>query len=208
MKSWHNPALHPTRLNGAVRVNLFLYMKMTNMKHKVLGAIGLVIIGVLAYGYWHVSSHGSLYVGVLDISDRSRTRPVSDAELRFLNSAWQELAQAKAEESSGTIYLSQPASYSCHEIEKQAPFSPEARKQWSLCFEGQSRWLMLWVRDVKYVDLKSDSCRLQRIPVSVSETIEPWWIWWVPLPHIGGKPYTLFSIQIYVDRNLCKVEHL
>lgn len=173
------------------------------MRRKVAITVGLIAAATLSYGYWHVSSHGSLYVSLHDISDRKHPRSIPDAELRFLDSAGNELAQARAEGPYGVVYLTQPAAYSCQEIEKQAAVSPQAREEWGRCFERQSRWLMTWVRKAKYVDLTSGACRLQRIPISVSEYPDSWWTWWVPLPHIGGNPYTGFSIDITIDRDRC-----
>ena len=176
------------------------------MRYKIAITVGFIAAAIFAYGYWHVSSHGSLYVSVLDISDRKHPRSIPDAEVRVLDSAGNELAQARAEGPYGVVHLSQPAAYSCQEVEKQAAFSPQAREEWDLCFERQSRWLMTWVREAKYVDLKSGTCRLQKIPISVSEYGDSWWTWWVPLPHIGGKPYTSFSIYITVDRDRCAMD--
>jgi hypothetical protein len=176
------------------------------MRHRIAITAGLIATIILAYGYWHVSSHGSLWVTVLDVSDREHSRSIADAELRFLDSTGKELAQARAEDPYGVVYLSQPVSYACHEVEKQAPFSLQAREEWDRCFERQSRWLMTWVREVKYVDLKSGVCRLPRIPVSVSEYTDSWWIWWVPLRHIGGKPYTGFRIRIAINRDRCTMQ--
>ena len=176
------------------------------MRHKVAITASLIATLILAYGYWHVSSHGSLLVTILDVSDREHSRSVANAELRFLDSNGKELAQARTEDPHGVVYLSQPASYSCHEVEKQAPFSLQAREEWDRCFERQSRWLMTWVKEVKYVDLKSGVCRLPRIPASVSEYTDLWWIWWVPLRHVGGKPYTSFIIPIAINLDRCAID--
>ncbi len=155
----------------------------------------LILASVLLYGYWHVSSHGSLHI--------SLSRPLPDAELQFCNSAGTVLARAKATEPSGVVYLSHPASYACHDVEQRAPFSPQARKEWDACFERQSRWLVTWVRQIKYVNVKSGACQWREIPVSLSTYRDDWWLWWVPLPHIGGKPYTTFTTQITVDPVAC-----
>lgn len=176
------------------------------MSHKVVITVGLVLIAALAYGYWHGSSHGTLYVSALDVSDRQRPRPINDAELRFLDSAGKELAQARAEGPYGVVYLTQPALYSCHEIEKQAIPSSQSREAWGICFERQSRWLITWAREVRYIDMQSGVCRLQKIPVAVSEYADDWWIWWLPLPHAGGKPYTSFSMSITVNLERCAID--
>ncbi|SRR6266566_2476704 len=179
------------------------------MKYKVATTAGFVIaVAILVYGYWHVSSHGYLLIHVLDLSDHERPRfAIPDAELRLLNSTGKELAQARVGSPHGVVYLSQPISYSCFEIEKQAPFSSQAREEWNRCFEKQSRWLITWVKEVKYVDLKSGTCRLPKIPVSVAEYTDNWWLWWVVFPrHIGGKPYTHFSISVTVNRDRCAMD--
>lgn len=168
-------------------------------------AISLVFSAILIYGYWHVSSHGSLYISVMDLSDPKHARPIPEAELWFLDSANHVLAQAKADNSSGVISISQPASYACQEFE-HLPFSPKTTEQWRLCFKKQSRWLMTWIKQVKSAHLKSNTCWLPEIPISVSSHTDSWWFWWVPLRHIGGKPYSHFSITIMINHNHCRVD--
>jgi len=162
-------------------------------------------ISVLGYGYWFGMTHGSLSVDITDVSDREHPRPVAAAALALLNSEDRVLAEARAADPLGVVYLSSPEAYSCWDIERRAPFSVEARKAWDQCFARQSRWIPTWVRSVKFVDLRSGGCALRKIPVSVSEYPDTWWLWWVPLPHIGGKPYTWFTVSIRVDINRCAV---
>lgn len=61
------------------------------------------------------------------------------------------------------------------------------------------------VRDVNTIDLKFGNCQLERIPVKIKESKGDWWLWWVPHPHIGGRPYTRFTMSIQVDGNECKL---
>ena len=42
-----------------------------------------------------------------------------------------------------------------------------------------------------------------RLPVTSHKSNGDWWLWWVPLPHIGGKPLTYYSLSIYVDGTNC-----
>ena len=61
------------------------------------------------------------------------------------------------------------------------------------------------MRKVRAAALESGACRIERLPVTVTEYPDTWWLWWVPLPHIGGNPYTSFAIAIEVDRrSLCR----
>jgi hypothetical protein len=50
-----------------------------------------------------------------------------------------------------------------------------------------STWLVDWAGQVRFADGKFAQCDLKALPVSVHETRADWWLWWVPLPHIGGR---------------------
>jgi hypothetical protein len=163
----------------------------------------LVPTAVLAYGYWFNATHGAFYATVIDVSDREHPRAAVALELSFLDSNGTVLAKAQTLDASGTIYLSSPAAYSCHSVELRAPFSLEARQEWDRCFEGQSRWLPAWIRKVRFVDLQSGACGIYKMPVVLSEHPDTWWLWWVPMRHIGGKPYTSFSLTILFDQDRC-----
>jgi hypothetical protein len=45
------------------------------------------------------------------------------------------------------------------------------------------------------------ACTVSHLPITVSEHPDTWWLWWVPLPHIGGRPFSTFSVDIEIDRN-------
>jgi hypothetical protein len=172
----------------------------------LVAACALAIpIAVLGYGYWFGVTHGSLSVDVMDASDREHTHSVSDAAVALLNAEGRVLAEARAVNPYGVVLLSSPAAYACWDIEQRAPFSVEAQNRWAECFARQSRWIPTWIRGVKFVDLRSGPCSLPRIPVVVTAYSDTWWLWWVPLRHIGGKPYTSFNVSIQVDINRCRV---
>jgi len=176
------------------------------MKRRILVALGVLTIPmcVLGYGYWFARSHGSLFVSVTDVSDRAHQRPLSPVLLTFLNAEGRALAEAAADPT-GVVYLSSPVAYACHVVEQHALVSIEARQEWARCFARQSRWIPTWIRRVTAIDLRAAPCLLQRIPVSVSEYPDTWWLWWVPLPHVGGKPYTSFNLSISIDLGRCAV---
>lgn len=155
---------------------------------------------VLGYGYWFGVTHGALSVSVLDSSDAQHSVELTPVELSFLDAAGRTLAEARGGPPYATIVLVSPATYACHEPEVRAPFSVEAKERWTECFARQSRWLTTWIRHARAVDLRAGSCTLRRLPIVVSEHPDTWWLWWMPLRHIGGKPYTSFTVQIHVDR--------
>jgi hypothetical protein len=166
-------------------------------------AVILIPIVVLAYGYWFGRTHGALYISVLDLSNAGRVEDVKPVRLSFLDVNGRFLAEASTSEPFGGISVSAPADYSCQEIERQTVQSTGLQQQWASCFERQSRWLPGWVRDARSVDVWLKSCTLQHLPVAVSEHPDTWWLWWVPLRHIGGKPYTSFSFTVQLDRRAC-----
>lgn len=175
------------------------------MRSKILLLITLLLILILSYGYWHVSTYGWLNISLYDISDKNRKyQQIRSAEILLLDSGGNVLAEGKSDSRHGVVHLSHPEVGFCVEAESQAPFSKDARQNWYDCYEKQSKWLIKWVRSVKYMDLEFDECFLKKIPVSVSESKNDWWLWWVPHPHIGGKPSTYFSINIQVDGINCK----
>jgi len=175
-------------------------MKITARRATLAAALPL-IAAILEYGYWFNRTHGALLVSVTDLSDRAHPRDFPSVQLTFLDGSGKELAGAESVPPFEAIILTSPSSFACLEAERRAPYSADARQQWDNCFERQSRWLPTWIRDVRAVNLHSDGCVIERLPVTVSEFPDNWWLWWVPLRHIGGKPYTSFSVQIQIDRN-------
>jgi len=159
---------------------------------------------VLAHGYWFAQTHGSLYISVSDVAERGRPKPVDGVGLRFRDAAGALLAEARSYPPYGTVYLTAPFEYACHEVEHRAPFSVSARGDWDRCFERQSRWVPTWIHRATSADLRSGPCTINGMPINVLEHGGEWWIWWVPLPHVGGKPYTLFSIYIQFDPLRCQ----
>jgi hypothetical protein len=123
-------------------------------------------------------------------------------ELSFLDPAGLELARATRDPSSGTFYLSAPSSYDCREVEQRAAFTADARKEWDRCFDRQSRWIAAWINKLSYVDVQSGSCTIRLRP-SVTRSRDAWWLWWVPLPHLAGNPYTSFHVDVQFHSSHC-----
>lgn len=170
-----------------------------------MAGVTLCILATVAVvrGHQLASTHGALQVSISDRSDPANPRPLVPATLAFLDSAGDTLAQAAAEPPIGVVYLTSPAMYSCRDVERRAAYSVEARGEWDRCFDRQSRWLMTWVRRAKSVDLVSGSCVIHGAPIVVDKGVDDWWLWWIPLRHIGGPPFTYFLVAIQIDRAHC-----
>jgi hypothetical protein len=170
----------------------------------VLAVLLAIPAAVLGYGYWFARTHGSFYCSLSDSTDPRNPRPVDDASLAFLDARGEVLARAVSMPPYGTVHLSSPAAFSCREIEGRAASSTDVRAEWQRCFERQSRWIPTWIERVRAVDLRAGACTIRGLPVRVTKHGGEWWIWWVPLPHVLGKPYTLYSFSIAFDRTRCE----
>ena len=164
----------------------------------------LLIAAVFAYGYWYTVTHALFDVEVEDSSGLRVSD--SDTEITFLDDSGRVLAQSVTEDQTpGLLFISQPAAYSCREIERQAMFRIGGQEEYGKCFERQSRWMAGWVRDARHVDVRIGTCRWTRVPLVVNrEPTGPsdWWLLWLS-PHAGGSPYTPFNATVTVDTGRC-----
>jgi hypothetical protein len=163
------------------------------------------IIGcILGYGYWHSSTHASFHIQ-LDFKDDTmgKLKIIPKAEVFFLDSEGRMLAKGISDEQYNYVHLIHPEVGDCHEIEKLASFSKGGKESWQECFEHLSTWIPRWASKVRQIDLKAQGCIMKNIPVTVSKHNSDWLLWWVPHPHIGGKPYSYYSSSITVEEKKC-----
>lgn len=168
--------------------------------------IFIVIFGcVLVYGYHHSITHGTLYAQI-DIQGDSGSGPtsLSGTEVIFQDAEGNLLATGRGDQNYNFIHLIHPEIGDCRDAEQAALSSSDTRTAWQRCFERISTWIPSWVRKVHQVELKTENCQAIIAPVMVSEHSSDWFFWWVPHPHIGGKPYTYFTLHIKVNENYCE----
>jgi hypothetical protein len=173
-----------------------------------LGMRALLIFVVVAalglgYGYYQAATHGWLYIDLLDASVKPYAANIRNAELRLLDGNGKLLANAKSDGKFGVVRLIHPEVGDCAAVEQNASISSEAQKRWQNCFQTVSTWLVGWVDEVRLADVKFAECELKGLPAPLHKSNSDWWLWWVPLPHIGGKPLTYYSMSIYVDGMNC-----
>ncbi|HSQ32748.1 MAG TPA: hypothetical protein VLN49_22990 [Gemmatimonadaceae bacterium] len=173
---------------------------------KLSVAAATLVLGFLigsAWAYLHADSHATLGVTVIDVADSAHGGASAPVEVAFLDSGGSVLARAMRDSAIGGINLASPAEYACHEIERHAAFSAEARRDWDRCFERQSRWIPHWIKRVAALDVRVGPCSLHQVRAPVDKYPDPWWLWWFPNPHVGGAPYTNYSIALRVDSRRC-----
>lgn len=173
-------------------------------KVRALLIIAAVVLGILAFGYWHSTTHSTFYVNLNMAGETENEKPtVPGATIQFLDSNGRVLADGVRDKQYGFIHLIHPAYGDCHEVEKLAAFSKEARESWQECFGHQSAWIAKWIGDVANVNVMYGNCLVRNSPVTVSRSSSAWYLWWVPHPHIGGIPYSDYSATIKIDKEDC-----
>ena len=164
----------------------------------------LLIGAILGYGYWHAATHASFHIQLnFKTAAENELRAIPKTEIRFKDSSGQVLANGTSDEQYNFVHLLHPEVGDCHEVEKAASSSPERRTAWQECFAHVATWIPQWADDVVQIDLQTEKCRIQDIPVSISKYNSDWFLWWVPLPHVGGTPYSHYSLTVTVDENDC-----
>lgn len=165
----------------------------------------LIIISglVLGYGYWHSITHASAHIDlVFKAGERGKSERLSKAQVLFMNVVGQVLAKGVSDEKYDFIHLIHPQAGDCHERVKQVP-QKEARIVWQQCFKQQSKWLPTWVKDVRQVEVRHKQCASVTVPIEIAEHNTEWLLWWVPLPHVGGIPYSYYRASIIIDHKDC-----
>jgi hypothetical protein len=153
---------------------------------------------VLGWGYWHKVTHASLHVSINDVAlktDRQLYGQVLTANVSLLDAEGKALAGGSASKPYGVIWIAHPVAGDC---------TTPGRPDWPQCFETTARWIPTWVKKVRYAAVSLPNCRIERVPVTLNEYGDDWWLWWVPLPHVGGVPYGYFEVSMQIDSTRCQ----
>ena len=167
--------------------------------------MALLLGAALAYGYWHASTHGSLYVSLQDQSKGPYGEPVKEGVIELLDATGSRVMTLTADGRYGTFHITAPAPYDCHAQERAAAPGAQAREAWQACFSRQSRWLAQAAPTVARARLHFGQCELRDVPARLDARYGDWFLWWVPLPHVGGMPLASFSRTFHVDGRTCRM---
>lgn len=163
-----------------------------------------MVLGVLAFGYWHAITHSSLYVSLTIATEADdRTQSALEPKVQFLDKSGNVLANGIRDKQYNFVNLIHPAYGDCREAEKAAAVSHQARVDWQECFEQQSTWIATWIDDVAGINVSYENCLIENSQITISRSRADWYLWWVPHPHIGGKPYSDYSATIFVNAKDC-----
>ena len=154
---------------------------------------------VLGYGYWHSKTHGSVNI---TLKYGSEDQALSKAEVVFMDSKGSLLAEGRVDDRYDFVNLIHPKIGDCQKFAK-GPSTKEKRELWQECFEAQSTWIPKWIKKVRQLQVKHETCVTKKIPIKITEYDSDWLLWWVPHPHIGGFPYAYFRARVVIDKKDC-----
>lgn len=173
----------------------------------VIAGFALCAAGVLAWGWWHARTHATLDVSVRDLAgktERQAWASVTSADIEFLDGGGKVVARGQIGGAYNVFGLLHPELGDCSRHAVESTQRVEAREEWRRCFAAVSEWVPTWVDGVRQVTVTLPDCRIPPIAARPTRMADDWWLWWVPLPHIGGVPYGYYSLTLDVDSRKCQ----
>jgi hypothetical protein len=76
------------------------------------------------------------------------------------------------------------------------------RDTWQRCSAAQSQWMARWAPQVRDARVAVAGCTVERVTVRRRSSSD-WWLWWVPLPHVGGTPLGYHTLELHLDSARC-----
>ena len=165
--------------------------------------VGIMVLAaaVLGYGAWHAHTHASVWLQVKDHAGRTPQQlgsDATDAQLDLHDAAGKRVVEARLEPPLGLARYSGP--------QQAAVDCPRTldRTAWGNCWARQSRWIAQWAPRVSSARVSIGRCVIDAVPVH-RRLYTDWWLWWVPLPHVGGTPTSHYTVHLHLDSARCAV---
>ena len=160
---------------------------------------------MLGWGWWHAQTHATVHVAVNDVALKTPQRLWAElraGELVLRDRAGGALAHGRVTSPDGIVVFSDAAAGDCARFERQGPQDGAARAGWQACFEALSRWQAGWAGKVASASVSTGACRIEHVPVRTRRDAQ-WWLWWLPLVHVGGTPYAHHTFSLFIDSARC-----
>jgi hypothetical protein len=163
---------------------------------------------VLAWGYWYSLNHTSLQLRVDDHALKTQNQAYGvphGVTLTLRDKANGQLAVARSVEPLGYILAVHPSADigNCEQHGIRPSSGEESQGDYSACYKKYSAWSATWAPRVHSADVSVGPCELRQVPVNVRTSNSEWFLWWVPLPHIGGLPRQYFEFTVAIDSRAC-----
>ena len=162
----------------------------------VAAVIAGIAATVLGFGYWHAATHATLDVYLAQKMASTALNPPRSGHVEFLDETGALLARATTDARHGVVWIAHP---------ERGPCGPDlAGRAYLDCFKAQSEWIPSWVQRIRYANVISERCSTNHLPVKLTEYRDNLLLWWLPLPHVGGLPYTRYSATLAVTARNCQ----
>jgi hypothetical protein len=158
-------------------------------------ALAGIAMAVTGYGYWHAATHATFDVHLAYRAAAGAAAQLRNGQIEFLDDGGIVLARASIDTKFGVVWLAHPDKGQCG-----PDLAPGAFQE---CFSAQAVWIPQWVRRVRYANIALQRCSLARRTVQLTTYRDNLLLWWLPLPHVGGKPYTRYSATVAIDTKGC-----
>ena len=165
----------------------------------LLLGIAALIAAALAYGAWRAHGHADLSLVLNDLSLRDARRvwgELREGQLVLRDKDGVALATARFTAPDGVLRYSGHGAVDCASVEAQS--GPD----WQRCAKARSAWIAGWVDRAISADVRSAGCTIADVPLQ-RRVYSDWWLWWVPLTHVGGSPSRLVSLTAFIDAKRC-----
>ena len=166
----------------------------------ILGAATLVAAAVLGWGAWQASRHADVWLQVKDHAGRTPHQlwvDLHDAQIVLRDEAGRTLAEATLAPPHGLPrYTGPPGAVDCLAAQSRGGSA------YSDCIDAQSCWMASWAPRVVNAKVVAGRCVVEAARVD-SKLYTSWWLWWVPLPHVGGTPINHYTMQVHLDSARC-----
>jgi hypothetical protein len=162
----------------------------------VLAALAVAVLG---WGAWRANTHASVWLDVNDHAGRTPNRlwfRVTEGRVAFRDPSGRLLAEAALEPPQGLPRWTGPEGEA---VDCRPQLDTDA---WRICFERQSRWTARWAPRAHDARVTVGGCIVDRVPVQRRSSTD-WWLWWVPLPHVGGTPSGYHTLDLHLDSARC-----
>lgn len=169
--------------------------------------LGLALGGALAWGWWQAAKHANVDVTMHDAAPKTSNKTSAHfafVELELTDGEGLVLARAAPAGLDGYPSIVHPAFGDCRRFEQELDKGIAARTAWDECHGALTLWSSTWAHKVRLVNVRLPHCRIDKLPAAVQLYRDSWWTWWIPLPHAGGQPVTLYSIRIALNSATCQ----
>ncbi len=169
------------------------------LKQRVLPAVLLLALtafaGAMAYGWWHRSTHATLEVQLVFNARGGAANRLRNGQLEFLDGDSKVLARATIDSRRGVVWLAHPERGQC---------GPDlTRGAYLDCFRAHSEWIPQWIEHARRANVRLDGCTIPDAPVTLYTRRDNLLLWWMPLPHVGGKPYARHIATVTANQRQC-----